>query len=234
MSKSSDRWKRFWENQTLPLHAQDNADFYLAYGREISLLFGEKAFERVLDIGCGNGALFEPLGFDQASTYCGVDLSETMLAEFGKQYSGLELQAHPGQTYQDGQQYDLIFSSGVIQYFTPAMLEEHFRNATHMLASGGRLVCAAIPWKITRFSYYCGQLTQAQRPGLLRFSKSFVRRLFDDHMGRWYHHTQIERVAHRCGFNVRFHGSNHYPYRFHAVLERAEVQAATESHRRAA
>jgi len=221
----SKNWKRFWEKQTLPLHAKDSAKFYAAYCSELLLLLAEAEYDRVLEIGCGNGALFKHLGFDQVRKYCGVDVSSRMIAEFEKTFPRTDLKVHDGQSYRSKEEYDLVFSSGLVQYFHPRMLRQHLENAIGMLAPGGRIVCGAVPWRIARYAFRSGHLTGSPHAGVIQLAKSFVNRLKEDRMGRWYHHREFRRIARRLGLVVTFHGSIHYPYRFHVVLQRPHAEA---------
>jgi len=217
--RTVERWKRFWSQQTTPLHQSDSADFYRVCAEELKVLFGNHAPKRVLEIGCGNGALFDFLNFDPAN-YRGVDFSPTLLAAFQSRYPQVALERAEGASYADHEnQYDLIFSHGVIQYFDMPMLDTHFASARRMMHKNSLFVCASIPWRLHRSNYERGRLTRQLRPSLLRMLKSKIARgLFGDSMGHWYNLDEISDLAAKHGFSVEFYGSMVYMYRFHAVM----------------
>lgn len=222
-------WKRAWEGQTTPRFGQDTPEFYDRLGAELRMLFGDCSADAVLEIGCGNGVLYRPLGFDTARRYTGNDFSSTMIAEFARSFPDVRLHVGPGEEYEDDETYDLIISNGVIQYFDDRMLDAHLSRATRMLSDGGRIVCASVPWKQLRGSFYHGGLMGFRNAGMARALKARIRGLLGGYMGRWYDHRDIIRAARRHGLDAAFHGSFHMPYRFHAVLTRRDRRLPNEA-----
>src|SRR5918996_5008609 len=104
LSTAGSRWHPFWARQVTPQHREDTAAHYVRYGRELRLLLPERPIRKVLDIGCGNGALFEPLGFDRTD-YTGVDFSESMLAVFARRHPQVRLVVAGGDEYRDDCKY---------------------------------------------------------------------------------------------------------------------------------
>src|SRR5262245_39842981 len=111
-----EKWRKYWEGKTAPLHRVDSEDFYRKFAQEMKVLLGEEPPTSVLDIGCGTGAFYKPLGFDRTD-YKGVDFSDSMLKEFRATHGDVKLECHDGSDYRDDRTYDLIFSLGVIQNF---------------------------------------------------------------------------------------------------------------------
>ena len=219
MSESLHRWKSFWDDKTVPLHRQDSDEHYVPLAGELRILFQDAEPNRVLEIGCGNGALYGHLGFNRADAYTGVDFSQSMLDRFRQQYPGVALVAASGHNYRDEHQYDLIFSNGVVQYFDRRMLAEHVQHAATMLAPAGKIVCASVPWKCFRARYLQGRFAR-QPAGFAKWIAGWVRYPLRDSMGRWFEWRDFEELGRRHGLAARFYGSLHYPYRFHVVLER--------------
>lgn len=212
------KWQAFWKDKTIPMHRQDTAEHYRCYAAELRILFDNRTPRRVLEIGCGNGALYKYLGFGQTQ-YKGIDFSESMLAEFKKKYPSAKLECCDGHSYQDSNKYDLIFSNGLIQYFNSRMFDQHLAHVKAMMKPGSLFICASIPWKLQRFRYFCGELGGGHRRSPIR---GVVRSLIPDYrnnMGAWYNFRSIKDKATKHGMSVKFYGSMHYLYRFHAVMK---------------
>jgi len=145
----STNWKEFWRNKIDPQHRWDNPEHYAQYGRELSLIVGNSSGKRVIELGCGSGSLFVPMGFDRARAYRGIDFSESMLGKFQEAHPQVTLVCADASSYCDDQKYDLIFSNGVAQYFDKSMFRRSISNARCAAAvrSGvcrhGRRPCAA-------------------------------------------------------------------------------------------
>jgi SAM-dependent methyltransferase len=212
------RWRSFWAKQVTPQHREDTSDHYSRYAKELTLLFPARACRMVLDIGCGNGAMFEPLGFDKAD-YTGVDFSPSMIAVFAKRYPKLRLVVANGDEYRDARSYDLILCNSVVQYFDSAMLDRWLGNAVAMLAPDGCIVIGSVPWRSLRFRYYTGELTGELPPAwlaALRIAKS----LLSDKIGHWYSVREVTALGEQHGLRSEVFGSVLYGYRFHIRMSR--------------
>lgn len=212
------RWADFWAEQSTALNsplANDNAD---RYGAEMRLLFHDVDPRRVLELGCGDGALFTSLGFDRAERYLGVDFSARMLEEMRRRHPGVDVREAGGHVFEVDEQFDLIFSAATVQYFDREMLAGHIERSARMLAPAGRLVCASTPWRRMRWAYARGDVArQARRPLPLALA-AHAKRLVNDNMGYWHDIPEVRRMAAANGLEVDFFGSLTYPYRFHFVL----------------
>lgn len=218
MNNSALKWKAFWEGQTSPLHTHNDENYYSSYGKELILLYDDFKYDSVLEIGCGNGALYPYLGFSDKS-YVGVDLSQSMLENFREKYPNKNLDLihiGAGEIYKDEKKYDLIFQNGVIQHFDNKMVEEFMAASYQMLAPGGRIVIGSIPWKLCKKGYYFGEF----RPN----KSSFIGKLYGyimsykSIMGNWYSFADFREFANKYSLKVEFFGSLLYPYRFHVVF----------------
>jgi SAM-dependent methyltransferase len=222
--KSFEFWKKFWEGRSDAAHPEKSQEFYTLHGAELRLLFSGASLERVLEIGCGAGELFGYLGIEP-DNYRGVDISRRMLGAFREKHGDLDLVLQNGDVYEDNGQYSLIFSNQVLQHFTQDMFERHIAASVRMLAPGGRLVCASLPWKALRADYSLGD-TFTGRAGMLKRLAIYLRRCLPDNpMGRWYSWKEVETVAEKNGLTSMFFGSLKMPYRFHGVMWRR-----TEAH----
>lgn len=218
----ANRWHAYWNTQVQPHHRSDTTDHYAQYGAELRLLWFGAQPQKVLEIGCGNGALYSHLGFESAD-YTGVDYSQSMLDDFRRRQPALKLICGDGASYRDTQQYDLIFSNGVIQYFDGPMLRGHLQQALSMLQPGGRIVWASVPWRALKLEFYRGgalmgaaRRRSVWRAQLMKWASSWKKL----QMGYWYELDTIRDLAAEHNCSAQLFGSLHYLYRFHAVLMR--------------
>lgn len=218
--KATAEWQNYWEQQTAPLHRSDSEEHYQVYSDELQLLFNKSQPNSILELGCGNGALYQHLGFDN-KRYTGVDFAESMLKEFETNFPSVNLVCGDASSYCDESKYDLIFSNGVIQYFDGAMLDTHFKNVLKMLENDGLLVFASVPWSAMRSEYFrSGMIRQSQKRNNWFRAKSveLVDMIQKSRMGHWYSLEQISDYAHKYDMTAKFYSSMNYMYRFHAVL----------------
>jgi SAM-dependent methyltransferase len=213
------KWQQVWARRDSPGHRADSPEFYRACAKELRILFGENSPKRVLEIGCGNGVLFEFLGFEHAQ-YKGVDFSPRLLASFKAKHPNVELECCEGSSYRDAEnKYDLIFSNEVVQFFDLPMLDEHFACARAMMDKASVVVCAAIPWRLHRSHYDSGRLSETLSSSMLSATKAkLARTLRGDSIGRWYEPREITSLAKKHGLFCDFYGSMFYFYRFHVTL----------------
>ncbi len=219
-------WQYFWSRQHDPRYGTDDPEFIRKHGAEIAILLGDLDDRRVLELGCGSGTLYRALGLQRARTYRGIDFSQSMLDEFRGHEPVVQTLCTDAASYRDSDQYDVVFSNQVAQYFDRTMLERHVANARTMLAPGGRILLCSVPWKSARASYHipaaAGNLLQYAR-GCCRLCLS---QLGVDRLGHWYSFRDFHRVARAQGLEVRFFGCMHYPYRFHAEFRSPRAGSA--------
>jgi SAM-dependent methyltransferase len=214
-------WKEFWTQQDDPRHPH-SAEFFDSHGREFALVCGDPTGKRVLEFGCGTGALFGPMGLERARSYRGVDYSEKMLAVFRGAHPDLDLVRGDATRYRDGGQYDLIFSSSLVQYFSYPMFRQHVANARAMLAPGGRLLVGSLPWRGARAAFYLQAANPASKQSLLRRLAVLARAYAGtDPLGYWYSYRVCTQEARRHGLTPSFFGCLHMPYRFHVRMDDA-------------
>jgi cyclopropane fatty-acyl-phospholipid synthase-like methyltransferase len=214
---TAEKYRAFWANKVTPM-SSDSPTFRRLLAQELRLLLGNRKPVRVLEIGCGNGWLFDSLDFSPSS-YRGVDFGPLMLAAFRSSHPDLDLVEAEGSSYRDDRSYDLIFSIGVIQHFSADMLDQHFRNARSMMQAESLLILAGVPWRVLRPMYDRGLFSNGVRASSVRRAKNQILRILGrDFMGHWYRPEEISALARKHKLEVRFHGSIAQPFRFHAVL----------------
>lgn len=223
MTRFTLKWKSFWEGQTSPLHTQNNEKYYALYGKELKILYDSFEYDTVLEVGCGNGALYAPLGFCDKS-YLGVDLSQSMLRDFQGKYPDKDLNLaliEPGKIYKDNKKYDLIFQNGVIQYFDNNMVDKFISSSCEMLNPRGKIIIGSIPWKLCKKRYYFGEF-RSNKTSFLGGCYGYIKS-FQGTMGRWYSFSDFRKLADKYSLKVEFFGSLLYPYRFHVVFTKEKI-----------
>ncbi len=224
MKSEVDYWKSYWGNKTEPLHTYSDKAYYQSYGKELSILLPPDCSDgSVLDLGCGSGSLYEPLGFHKVKNYTGVDLSQSMLNEFQLSHPEVTLVEGSADAYKDNKKYDLVFTNGVIQYLSLDMLRKQIGNALDMLTESGTIIHCSIPWNIMRKNYCSGAVMPPFRGFSIKTRLYYWMTTFGlkkDKLGRWYSIEDIEMIAKEFGLTAKFYGSMYYPYRFHVVLNK--------------
>jgi lipopolysaccharide exporter len=218
-TSTAERFRKFWADKKTPLHGSDSVEFYQNLAVELKSLFPVEVRSKVLEIGCGDGSLFQYLDFP-ADRYTGVDFSPTLLELFRARHPELQLRCAEGSSFLESSgKYRLIFSHGVVQHFDEEMLHRHFENARGMMSDDSILVCASVLDKARRRQYEAGLHTKGTVSRLVRMGKSNLGRLLGlDVMGYWYSRGEFAKIANAHGFEVSFTESPTFSYRFHATL----------------
>lgn len=163
--------KDYWEQKILPGHRRETADFYEEHAADLRLLFAKYRPQKILELCCGNGALYSHLGFDEAE-YKGVDFSPTMLGVFAKSHPGVNLEEADVVEYVDDQQYDLILLEFAAQHFEIGQLAHVFEHVRSMMHSHSVFVCSSVPWKRARWDFYGGMVTTPYKRNLYSVGKA--------------------------------------------------------------
>lgn len=114
---------------------EQNARFVSDMTADVLSWLAPKAGERILDLGCGDGALTEKLVAAGASVV-GADNSEPLLAAARKR--GLDVRFADGQALDFGPEFDAVFSNAALHWMTRA--DDVIRGVARALKPGGRFV----------------------------------------------------------------------------------------------
>jgi cyclopropane fatty-acyl-phospholipid synthase-like methyltransferase len=211
-------WRDYWSAQNSPQHRDSTAEFYRRHAAELTLMMGAPP-PTVLELGCGDGALYEALGFD-AVDYTGVDFSPAMLEQFATRHPDARLVLGDAADYRDdARRHDLVFSNQVVQYLDKESFGRLLANASAMLAPRGAVVTASVPCRALRLRYFTGEYS-GQRTNPARNAYRIAGGLVGDRIGRWYSFAEIDRLGEQFGFRSELYGSIYYPYRFHVRMTR--------------
>ncbi len=123
--------KQVWKAETYDA----NARFVSDLGGEILSWLAPQPGERILDLGCGDGALTERLAASGAEVI-GIDASPSLLA--AAKARGLDVREGDGHALPFNQEFDAVFSNAALHWMTrPEKVIEGVKRA---LKPGGRFV----------------------------------------------------------------------------------------------
>lgn len=112
-----------------------NASFVPELGAEILRWLAVEPQERVLDVGCGDGALTVKL-VELGADVLGVDSSEDLLSAARER--GLNVRSMDGQSLVFDKQFDAVFSNAALHWMTRA--QDVVAGVARALKPGGRFV----------------------------------------------------------------------------------------------
>ena len=112
-----------------------NAAFVAELGQDVLALLAPQAGERVLDLGCGDGALTERLALAGCSVV-GVDSSEAQVA--GARARGIDARVSSGESLPFENEFDAVFSNAALHWMRAA--DAVARSVFRALRPGGRFV----------------------------------------------------------------------------------------------
>ncbi|MCI1305160.1 MAG: methyltransferase domain-containing protein [Lachnospiraceae bacterium] len=113
--------------------------FVPSYGEELLGLLTVKPGSRVIDLGCGNGALTGKLaeaGYDVT----GVDASPEMLALARKNHPGIPFILADAASYRPDHPADAVFSNAMMHWVPKARQDTLLQNVAASLRTGGEFV----------------------------------------------------------------------------------------------
>jgi trans-aconitate methyltransferase len=100
-------------------------------------LLAPKAGERILDLGCGTGALTEEIA-GRGAQILGVDQSEEMIAQARKKFPALKFEALDARELRFNAEFNAVFSNAVLHWIPEA--EQVVSGVARALKAGGRFV----------------------------------------------------------------------------------------------
>ena len=112
-----------------------NARFVSELGRPVVELLAPQVGERILDLGCGDGALTEVL-VDCGCRVVGIDSSADQVA--AARARGLDVHVADAQTLSFQNEFDAVFSNAVLHWVHPP--EAVIASVVRALVPGGRFV----------------------------------------------------------------------------------------------
>lgn len=113
----------------------DHASFVAEYGMPILKLLDPKPKERILDLGCGDGALTQKLTVTGASIH-GVDSSPSMIKTAKSR--GLSSEVLSGENLTFNNEFDAVFSNAALHWMTDS--KAVIKGVHNSLKKGGRFV----------------------------------------------------------------------------------------------
>ena len=114
---------------------EKNARFVSDMTSDVVAWLAPRKDERILDLGCGDGALTEKL-VQAGAIVVGADNSEVLL--FAARKRGLDVHFKDGQALDFGPEFDAVFSNAALHWMTRA--EDVVKGVARALKKGGRFV----------------------------------------------------------------------------------------------
>ncbi|MEN8141969.1 MAG: class I SAM-dependent methyltransferase [Thermodesulfobacteriota bacterium] len=136
---------------------------------------------RILEVGCGSGAILKYL-HDNGAIVKGIDLSREYL-EYGRKKYGLDLSSTDLFELPDNHEFDLIIYSDVLEHILSP--REHLEKIKRLLKTGG-LLYIKVPGVKNIFRPYLGD---------------FLKSLQNAHV-YYYSLTTLRNLMNSCGFNL--------------------------------
>ena len=118
-----------------PEQYQRNAAFVSELGMPVVDLLAPRPGERILDLGCGDGALTIKLA-QRGCSMVGVDASVEMIA--AAKALGLDAQVQDGHALSFDGEFDAVFSNAALHWMKQP--QRVIRGVAHALKAGGRFV----------------------------------------------------------------------------------------------
>ena len=119
---------------------EDGFAFVHRYGADVLDLIDARPGARVVDLGCGNGALTAQIanrGFDAE----GIDASAEMIAAARTMHPDLMFTQADACAFKLDRPADVIFSNAVFHWIDDGLQDALLANVAENLAPGGELVC---------------------------------------------------------------------------------------------
>jgi len=119
--------------------AQYDAKHAFVYEKAKGLveLLAPQAGERILDLGCGTGALTAEIA-ERGVEVLGVDRSEEMISQARRKFPALKFEAVDARELRFNADFDAVFSNAVLHWIPQA--KQVISGVAHALKPGGRFV----------------------------------------------------------------------------------------------
>jgi len=116
---------------------EDDHSFVYEYGADVLDLLDPREGERVLDLGCGTGALTSEIA-DAGAAVVGIDSSEEMIERTRASRPSIELRNADARTATFDEPFDAVFSNAALHWIDEQ--DDALSTVTGALRPGGRFV----------------------------------------------------------------------------------------------
>ena len=232
-TKPKNIWEDFFKDKTHGGHRYSSEEFLAMEARE--KLFHLDGGSTLLDFGCGAAELLTYYA-QKYEQLVGADFSSSMLEEAGKriernkcQNIDLILADHETLWENLDTSFDRITAAGVIQYLTYQEVDTFIANSSEHLNIDGKIVFFDILdprlyplWKLGIFAPNAGVLKALYRIGcdfrdsVLATLRNHPRNIY----GYSHNPYEIQKIANKYDFEMRYVQSMYYEYKYHAIMSR--------------
>lgn len=115
----------------------DRHSFVWKLGGDLLELLAPVTGERILDLGCGTGALAAAIA-ERGTEVLGIDSSPEMVEQARRRYRELRFEVADGRDFSFPWQFDAVFSNAALHWMSPP--ERVVESVWRALRPGGRLV----------------------------------------------------------------------------------------------
>jgi cyclopropane fatty-acyl-phospholipid synthase-like methyltransferase len=212
-------YNEYWSKQKTPRYPINSDKFLNVHAAELEILWGDLQGKTILEIGCGNGHLFNFTRYKPDENYHGVDLSAEMLASFKKSYN--KINYYKGDVlelkYLKTMRFDVIICNQVIQYIEKEKHIEFFELVYDILSDDGSFCLTGFQdFNLKRVYMSESQTPESKQFSLIyRFLKLF-KSFFISPNGYWHTTDYLRKLGLSVGFkSSESWGSMAYKYRSH-------------------
>lgn len=225
-------WLKFWDGRRggcWPGEDENRADLprlYRNQARVLTWLIEGHSVRRMLELGCGDGQLYDHLELPHVD-YWGVDFRASAIETLRQRHPALHLFDADAATFRVSQQFDVIFSFGLLQQFDTEMVRQHLHNAHAMLPYDGLLIMADFRWRSYQLQQMLTETAALVRAGSLSNVRRRLSSLNLMRHSQAYSRSHLEALGTEAGFATEFFGSFGLPGYLTARLTKTRPRPST-------
>ena len=197
---------------------RNDDNFFHRHAMEILSVTGRWDGQKILEFGCGNGALLSDLGVHETTRYVGVDFSSELVAQLRARFRDLEVHHSTVKEYRDKRKYDIIYSNALLQYLNIQETLELLSKSKGMLTQNGRIIMCSVYWHRRFFESLTDGLKNNYEINLPRGVYRYLKLKGKSKNEYWHTIATFRNWAEKNNFSLELYNSVHYLPRIHIIL----------------